>query len=406
MPSTRCCTTRAVRVILVTPTLGRNGGVATHVLAAAAALQSFGHTVVILAGAQDGPMSAAEQQIDYRLVTALRQAGDSKDEVGTVADAAAALAPDIVHLHDVTQPELVLRLQAVAPVVTSAHGYPGCAPNTYYFSPGHECERPHGPLCVFHMAAHGCLHAKDVRVIPGLYSDTKRRLFALRAAGAVVAYSDAVKRNLERNGLDAVTIPLFPTLPGPTGSTDGFDPELLLFAGRLSPAKGLDVLLHALVDTRARLVVCGDGWARPRYEALAHKLGVSDRTQFLGWVVGEQLGELLSRAAAVVVPSVWPEPFGLVGIEAMACGVPAIASRTGGIPEWLDDRATGLLVPPGDARALRQAINELLGNPELRRSFSTEGRTRAQSRFTQNRHVAALERVYGAASEARAGRAR
>jgi glycosyltransferase involved in cell wall biosynthesis len=99
----------------------------------------------------------------------------------------------------------------------------------------------------------------------------------------------------------------------------------------------------------------------------------------------------------VVVPSVWPEPFGLVGIEAMSYGLPTIGSATGGIPEWLDDGETGLLVPPGDPAALARALVRILESTETRSAFGAEARRRVESRFTEELHVAALEGVYATA---------
>ena len=92
----------------------------------------------------------------------------------------------------------------------------------------------------------------------------------------------------------------------------------------------------------------------------------------------------------VAIPSLWPEPFGLVGIETLAQGRPVIASATGGIGDWLEDGVGGLLVTPGDARALAAALDELLADPERQRAMGAAGRARVASRFTAAHHVAAL----------------
>ena len=107
-------------------------------------------------------------------------------------------------------------------------------------------------------------------------------------------------------------------------------PGLVVFAGRVVAAKGLDVLIRALPDIRGTLAVCGDGWAAPRASRLARELSVEDKVEFLGWATDADL-QPLRRASVVAVPSLWPEPFGLTGIEAMSNGVPVVGSNTGGI---------------------------------------------------------------------------
>jgi glycosyltransferase involved in cell wall biosynthesis len=384
-----------LRVILVTPSLGRNGGVATHVLTSAEALAESGFQAIVIAGRREGEWEPPRAEVACRLAPEL--CGDvlTDEDARGIAALVNGLRPDIVHLHDVADRSLVELLRMSSRVVASAHGYPGCAPNTYYFSPGHECSRGHGPLCLLHMGAHGCLHSANLTAIPRLYARSRRRLYALRAADRVIAYSDAVRRNLIANGFDDIpVVPLFPTLGAPRARPEPGDAQTVVFAGRLVPAKGLDVLIRALPKTRAKLIVCGDGWARAQYESLARRLHVADRTRFLGWVGGDRLASLFSRANVLAVPSVWPEPFGLVGVEAMTCGLATVGSATGGIPEWLDDGETGLLVPPGDSAALANALNQLLQSAELRSRFGSEARRRVQKRFTTKHHVAALSMVY------------
>jgi len=94
------------------------------------------------------------------------------------------------------------------------------------------------------------------------------------------------------------------------------------------------------------------------------------------------------------MPSLWPEPFGLVGIEAGASGRPVVASSTGGVGDWLRDGVNGVLVEPGDARALARALNELLADPGRRRELGTAARETVAARFTPERHVAALREAY------------
>ena len=149
----------------------------------------------------------------------------------------------------------------------------------------------------------------------------------------------------------------------------------VVFAGRVVKPKGLGVLIRAMRAVDAELVVCGDGMQLTAMRRLARRVGVERRVRFRGWLDAEQLAQELADASVVAIPSLWPEPFGLVGIEALAAGRPVVASLTGGIPDWLEDGVTGFGVQPGDVRALARALDELLADPARQQA---DGRGRQQ----------------------------
>ena len=170
----------------------------------------------------------------------------------------------------------------------------------------------------------------------------------------------------------------------------------MLFVGRITPHKGLSYLLRAMATVRqpARLVVAGDGYDLPNMRRLSEALGIADRTEFLGIVGRDEVDTLYRRASVLVVPSVWPEPWGLIGPEAMASGLPVVAFRSGGIPEWLVHGVTGFLVESRDVAGLASQIDRLLNDPELVRRFGSAGRSAAQARFTVQVHADALVDVF------------
>jgi glycosyltransferase involved in cell wall biosynthesis len=127
---------------------------------------------------------------------------------------------------------------------------------------------------------------------------------------------------------------------------------------------------------------------------LARRLRVQERIRFAGWIGPERLARELAEASVVVLPSVWPEPFGLVGIEALASGRPVVASLTGGIVDWLQDGVTGLGVQPGDPRALADALNELLADPARQSAMGAAGREMVAARFSAEQHLRGLLRAY------------
>ncbi len=178
----------------------------------------------------------------------------------------------------------------------------------------------------------------------------------------------------------------------------------MLYLGRLERLKGVTHLLTALPAVQRglkrplQLIVAGDGAERASLEEQAARIGRTHSgiaIQFAGWQGESGRARLFAEADALVVPSIWPEPFGLVGLEAAAAGVPAVAFATGGIPEWLHDGENGCLAPARGASPdlLAAAILRCVGTPaELRRL--SEGARRSSSAWTLGRHVAALDGLF------------
>ncbi|KAF4411034.1 MULTISPECIES: glycosyltransferase [Streptomyces] len=179
-------------------------------------------------------------------------------------------------------------------------------------------------------------------------------------------------------------------------------PHRLLQIGRLVPRKGAAVSIAALAELPdAELVVAGGPPAERlagdpevrRLRALAREAGVADRVRFTGGVPPEDVPALLRSADLVLCPADY-EPFGIVPLEAMACGTPVVASAVGGQQDTVADPGTGRLVPPRDPAALAAAVAGLLGNPEAREACSLAGRRRVLIRYGWHRVAAATEAVY------------
>jgi glycosyltransferase involved in cell wall biosynthesis len=155
----------------------------------------------------------------------------------------------------------------------------------------------------------------------------------------------------------------------------------VLYAGRFSPEKGVEVLLDALALLPGRLTVflVGEGASR---SALEEKARTSRHAiRFTGWIENRLLPETLCRAKLQIIPSL-AEPQGRVVLDAMACGVPVIASRVGGIPEMAQDGVNGWLFPPGDAKALAERIQAALADADARKARAAAGLETAQ-RFSK-----------------------
>jgi glycosyltransferase involved in cell wall biosynthesis len=379
-----------LRIALVTRTLVDDGGVTIHVRRSAAALERAGHDVLMVAGALAGLSRGVEHE--ELLAGQLSKPGRAR-----LARAIRAADADVVHFHNVDDPVLVQTLASVTATVVSAHGWSGCGPNTRFYGAVHECPRAHGPGCVRTMLLRNCKHTRDPRSTWPFYRAAASRLSALRGADAAVAYSTEVAAHLRHNAVERVwPVPLPVAVPAaPPEPPAG--PPLVAFAGRIVPVKGLDVLLRSMRWFAGDLEVVGDGWARPSIARLVDELGLHARVRLRGWVGDDAVADLLRRAHVVAFPSVWPEPFGMVGPQAMAHGRPVVASGTGGVRDWLEHERTGLAVEPRDPEALGRAIARILSDPALGWRMGQAGRERVIGRFDGGAHVAALLDVYRAA---------
>jgi glycosyltransferase involved in cell wall biosynthesis len=230
----------------------------------------------------------------------------------------------------------------------------------------------------------------------------QQRLFA--SYRHIVVASGHMADEFTRNGASgsAVSVvPLFPTIasagprPRPAIAT-------VVSAGRLTPLKGADVLLRAMAHARtlvlqpSRVIVAGVGPEMDALKTSAASLGLD--VAFPGWVTGAARIELLRSATVFAMPSLWPEPFGLGGLEAAAHGVPAVAFDVGGIAGWLRDGVNGRLVREyGSAEALGRAIAGLLNAPdELGRL--ERGALTVAAELSLEAHLAAIERVLAGAA--------
>ena len=234
------------------------------------------------------------------------------------------------------------------------------------------------------------------------------RWFALadRSVGSLAHVHIAISRGLARylaetEGFDEEDFEIVHYGISPHDGAHAYakaEPRLLCI-GRLIPIKGHLVLLRALAQARARvsgvtLDLAGRGPLEPALRSYARELGLDGAVRFLGFVSPVQ--RAVEDAAIVVVPSLG-EGFGMVALEAMERARPVIASAVGGLPEIVEDGTTGLVVPPGDAEALAEAIVALGGNLERAAALGAAGRERALSDFTPARSVLRIEELYSSA---------
>lgn len=231
------------------------------------------------------------------------------------------------------------------------HDHEPICPRGYAYTPlKHNCTRAGGVWpCIF--CAPACRNWKPA--LCRVFSQ-RRRIAAMAKFRKIVVISEFMKSRLVANGLSPDRISVEPPVISPAESAGGGEPIDLLYVGQLIRGKGVHLLLEAMSRMKARrtLDIVGTGNMEAELKALADRLGLADRVRFDGFQKNPQ--DWMRRAACVVVPSFWQEPYGLVAAEAVALGRPVVAFAIGGLPEACQGKAT--LVPPGDVAALARAL--------------------------------------------------
>ena len=219
-------------------------------------------------------------------------------------------------------------------------------------------------------------------------------------ADAVVAYSRYVGDIAVLNGVSREKVRV---LPCPITRFDArLDYErssagLVSYFGRLARPKGVEDLIQAirsLPDVTLRIV--GDGYLRAKLEEMA-SARAPGRVEFYGWATKDELPRLYEESAVVVMPGRWPEPFGLVGLEAAWAGRPMIASDSGGTLDWLMPGTTGLATIPGDVASLSAAIDSVTSDVQRATHMGAAARRHLEGWPTATDHASSLvSDVYGA----------
>jgi glycosyltransferase involved in cell wall biosynthesis len=392
-----------MRILFVNDGVGDAGGVQQYLAAVALALRARGHELALfhvdaLRSAADSPIGAGAPH--FCTTTAGTQAAVA---------AARAWAPTLVFSHNMRDLDAEALLAREAPVVKMMHGYFGTCiggHKMHAFPRPEVCGRRFGAACAALYLPRHC-GRWNVGSLARDYAWARRQQALLEGYAALVVASEHMRLEYLRHGVAperVISNPLFPSdvPPRAAPAPAAFH---VLFLGRMTSLKGGDVLIRAVAQaSRAlhaplALTLAGDGPARAAWATLARSLGVDAR--FPGWVDAAGRASLYEAASVVAVPSVWPEPFGLTGLEGGAYGAAAVGFDVGGISSWLHDGENGWLVNPRDgadglARALVEAATDAASLAKRR-----AGARRMAERLSLGRHVDALEAVFGAAATRR-----
>lgn len=386
-----------MRILLSNEARSGGGGVESYLASLVPALRAVGHEVALVyanTASEKGPTSVETAE------------SWSVTDLGVTAaiEAARRWRPDLCFAHNMRYLDVEEAIVAAWPTVKMMHAYAGACLSghkAFGFPTLDPCSRPCDAGCLAHFLPRRCGRLRpDVMIEQFGWARRQQALFPRYRAmvvasehmrGEFARYADLASR--------VSAVPLFTAGPAAATSSRTVD---VVFVGRLTPLKGADVLLDALRVTGRALrrpitaVIAGEGPVRPMLERRIASLKAEGTVaaSVPGWLDAARRDATLGSAAVLALPSRWPEPFGLVGLEAARFAVPTVAFDVGGIRSWLSNDMNGVLVPAsGGADAFGVALAKLLGDPAQLEALSA-GATAAAARFSAAAHIGALERVF------------
>jgi glycosyltransferase involved in cell wall biosynthesis len=387
-----------MKLLFVHQHLGALGGAEANLLLTAAELQGRGHVLGLLYQQPTG-----HQEKDWHLAFSACFPLPEQNPALTAQTVLNDFAPDLVFLHNFSHLEVLEVLtQSRVPLVRMVHDHNLYCLRGYkynYFT-RQVCTRPASGYCVFPCLANVVRdHTGPLPVRWASLSAKRQEIRLNQQCDCLVVFSEFMKQELMRNGFEAqrieVLTPVFADdTPRPLSSLG--ERNLVLFAGQIIRGKGVDVLLRALARLKTPFegVIAGEGSHRRHCERLCARLGLQERVHFRGFLSHEELEPYYREASVFAFSSVWPEPLGLAGLEAMRYGIPVVAFDTGGIRQWLRDGQNGFLVPWMDTTLFAARIEELLRDKELARTLGRRGLELVTSEYAPSHAIDSLERLF------------
>jgi glycosyltransferase involved in cell wall biosynthesis len=388
-----------VRILVLCERVDAEGGTETYLRALLPALTARGHEVRVLA--------RSVAQLDaYGVPAEAVKWSDEHDPpsapaAAAVASAASAFAADVAAIHNVLDGGVLEAVRRCVPrVAYHLHDHRPFCPNgdRVYPQGGGICGVAMGTAaCGWHALTNGCVYGPRVRTL-ALIRIREAVARAIAASDVAIALSRYVANLAGRNGIAAAkTRVVSPALEDAAfAASPALRPSVdsVLFAGRVVPSKGARSLVRALgripMPGRPLLRVAGEGPDLPATLAEARASNV--RVEALGRLDSKAMRAAYDGSTLVAVPSLWGEPFGLVGIEAFARGRPVVAYDAGAISEWLSTSGGGRTVRLGDERTLAETISGLLVSGAW--DDAAAGGFSAARAYRLGEHVARIETIY------------
>jgi glycosyltransferase involved in cell wall biosynthesis len=389
-----------MKILHINKDYGDNGGTEQYLYDLCEILEEKGHQTVVVYGQQSERTWCVPGRSEYFIpgIHEFTRRGDSK-AIAACLGIVEKEKPDIINLHITFNPSLVYALGKKQPIIRSIHSPHSYCLRCKLFQPTDmPCTLPLGYHCLWNAYLRRCADPRPWNLIRA-WTRCSAEIQSNRNVDEIVVFSNYMKTCLLQNRIreNAVTVlPYFTNTNGSKRPTVDSHENIILYVGRVTKEKGIGYLLRAIkqLSVNYKLVVAGDGWHLRDAKNLAHQLDLADQVEFAGWVSNKDLESYYSRSSMLVIPSTWPEPFGIVGLEAMANSKPVVAFDVGGIADWLDHGKTGFLVEPRNVKEMSARMELLLKNKELAAEMGKNGRERVKKEFNPCDHVKNLISIY------------
>lgn len=391
-----------MKILFVNEKCGYFGGVEQNIADTVEGLNSRGYNCYLAYG-EISARDLEQYKALFEKTFLCQEIGATTEDTATqtLEGILGQVSPDVIYFHKIPELKSCMHLLPKIRTVRMVHDHDLCCPrrHKYFMSNGRVCHHKLDWRCWLD----GAFIARDPSARSGFaFVSIGRKLREMRRnyhLDALLVGSRFMRDELLQNRFPEEKVFVLPPVirmahivRGQTPSPVPDDPQIL-YVGQLIRGKGVDLLLQAFkgltCDFRATIV--GTGNAEPKLKALCNELGLDNRVNFLGWVRNEDLGHFYSKAKVVVVPSRWPEPFGMIGLEAMHHGRPVVAFDVGGIPDWLDHLQTGILVPEQDVGAFGKALQKILGKNRFAARLGQNGLRRVRDHYSFERYLDRLE---------------
>lgn len=389
-----------MKILFINQNCGYFGGVEQYIADNARGLADRGHQVYLAYGNKTNKNLEEYESYFSKCFPCSELLTSQNSSAMTFSNIVESLQPDIVFAHKLKDSNFLIKMVKHFSIVRMIHDHDLCCPrkHKYYLWNGQICGHKADWRCVLDLAF---LQKKPESIFKlGFFNVLAhfRELKNNRKLQCLAVGSRWMKEELLQNGFSDQQIKIhspvvrmaIPEYIQPEGKKE------FLYVGQLIKGKGIDLLLNALKNVEGdwHLNVIGEGNARANLEKQAIESGLSQKVSFCGWVPRDQLSTHYQNCLFTIVPSRWPEPFGMVGLEAMTYGRAVIGFAVGGIPDWLENEKTGLTAEAQNVQQLSSAIHRLANNPELAIKLGKAGRERLKEKFDFSDHLSKLEQTF------------
>lgn len=312
---------------------------------------------------------------------------------------------DIIHIHSISNPKLINVLSSILPLVRTMHEQRMICPGQGKFWRKSEtiCDKPFGLHCLYHTYTQGCCNRHPKKLLDAYNNVKFETTLGKDKYEAIFIMSEYMLSEAKKVGFKDQNLILNPGFTNVVSKKNLIDKsnsekKSILFIGRLSKTKGVHCFIELGLDLLKErddvsFEIVGDGHDREYFKSMIPKRN-NDKFNFHGWKTKEEVQKILLNSYLMIFPSIYPEAFGIAGIEAMMAGKPVVGFDVGGVPTWLEDNVTGYLTPAKNTELMHRKVKHLLENKEEYKRLSKNARKKALEEFNAEKHMLKLAETY------------